>query len=330
MIPQVFGRTECFGMATGSSKLEAFAVLNFAAPITEPSMSLATTALAMAYRALFAEYSFNGFITPLNMSNPLAPVVGTPVSLGVSATPDIAIGPDDEYALVLGTGMVLIPVSLTSPDPLHPSPGTPVSLGTGTPRRVVILPNGTFAFVLYGVSSTQHLVPADLSNPAAPVIGTPVIVGTSFGLMDMAVAPDSQSALIADTGLPPTQGIYTVDLTNPNVPVPSFVSLSGSGSTPNQVAYHPSGKAALVSNVSTNTVSALDTTHPLAPTVASTVAVGSGPQGVAISPDGTTGAVVNVNDSTISFLNLTNPLAPVVTATVALGFQGTEVVLYLR
>jgi YVTN family beta-propeller protein len=67
------------------------------------------------------------------------------------------------------------------------------------------------------------------------------------------------------------------------------------------VAFSPDGTVAYATELSTGSVSVIDTASN---TVIATVAVGAGPAGVAFSPDGTHVYVTNSNDRTVSVISV--------------------------
>ena len=72
------------------------------------------------------------------------------------------------------------------------------------------------------------------------------------------------------------------------------------GTSPRAVAVSPDGTKAYVANLTSNTVSVINTTTNA---VDATITVGNAPLGVAITPDGTKAYVTNFNADTVSVIN---------------------------
>ena len=67
---------------------------------------------------------------------------------------------------------------------------------------------------------------------------------------------------------------------------------------------------ALVANYSSNSITPINLSNPMAPTKGTDLTVGTNPYGVAISPNGLFALVANGGSSSISPINLSNPMVP--------------------
>lgn len=344
MIPQVFSRPEDFVLVGGVNFATPFALLDPSSPRPGTSQSFTgpVSALAVARRKTFAlatlnpvsgEFYLPGSLVPFDLTNPLGPVVQTPVSAQYDPV-DVAIGPNDDFALVVASGPTrILPYGLSSEyggtNPLAPVLGTPAALpGSSFPLGIAIAPSGEWAYLFFYDNSRDQLLyvaPVNLSNPMAPVVvgsgveGSSSLIGRSGRIV---IAPNGLSLLVA-------QPLMAYDISSPTSPVLHAVTPTDDDAL--WIAYSPDGKSGLLTNPGDNTISAMDLTNPLAPVVQTPpVAVGNSPQGVAITPDGAFGVVCNSGDNTLSFLSLTNPLLPVVAATPSIGYSPMAAQMFFR
>lgn len=208
--------------------------------------------------------TLGGRLYSLNLANPMAPVVGGYYPLGATTFKLVAISPLGTFAVLGGSSNTLYFVGLSNP--LAPSIYASLTL-TAYPTGLAFLPSGSHVLIVLGNS----IVAINVTNPAVPVAGTPVSIGT--GATAIAIAPNGLSALV--TGLP-YNNLWAISLANPMVPIVINPAI-GCGSNPYGVAISPDGKYAIATCVGSASARLIDLANPLLPVARGSTSIGPTP-----------------------------------------------------
>ena len=238
--------------------------------------------IAIAPNGLFAYVTCNdGTINRITLATNAVDVIGG----GLSNPGDITIAPNGLTAYVCDLGlMAIVPVNLITNTILL---ANQVSI-YDEPYGIKVTPDNAYAYVCS--FNNGQVIQLNLANPLAPTITNTIIIPIPLG--GASPASPRGIALTADGNT-----MYVTDFKFQNHTVtPINISNPASLSTGTQVtvgfdpwviAITPDGTSAYVSNNGTSnpgTVTELDITTRLAPTVKTTVDIGNIPAGLAITP----------------------------------------------
>lgn len=200
---------------------------------------------------------------------------------GFSSPRQIAITPNGVAAYVSNVGTdQIIPIDLSNNTIQTPVPASP-AVGF-QPETIAITSDSAYAYV---AGLAEKFLQLDLSNPLSPIATTITLMG-GITLVGAAITNDNKTLYLTNTY---NAILYPVDISNPASPAIATGVTIGSilATGPWTIALTPDNTAAYIANQNTTspgTVTKMNITNRLAPTIITAVNVGNNPIGIAITP----------------------------------------------
>jgi hypothetical protein len=146
-----------------------------------------------------------------------------------------------------------------------------------------------------------------------------VLVGTTTNTFDSGKLTVQGTTTLVGTPVSPTalRVIGNFDNTATSTFVPKLMSALGGFSTPASIVY---GKYAYILNAGSSTLSIVDISNPVSPTIISTVATGgTNTTGGGVAVSGRYAYIANYDSSTLSVMDISKPSTPILVSTTTIG-----------